>query len=160
MSRGESNYMQRHENQKLIQCRLTTASGMQQKRFIEFELFKLWQYMMQTKHAFEISDLAMCLWVSEKDYLIKKSLYDRSGDILNVDRLTVSIFDQRNGFSHITNRFARKEDTDQVKSILLSHVPKELADSADFSLDITPGRTIERGPISGLSEISLGLSND
>ena len=97
----------------------------------------------------------MCLWVSEKDYLIKKSLYDRSGDILNVDRLTVSIFDQRNGFSHITNRFARKEDTDQVKSILLSHVPKELADSADFSLDITPGRTIERGPISGLSEISL-----
>lgn len=116
--------------------------------------------MIQTKHGFEISGLRMSLWISEDDYLSKQSLYERSGDIVPVDKLTVSIFDQRNGFTHITHRFAHQDDTAQVKSILLSHVPEDLINSPDFSLEMTAGRTVERGPISGLSEISLGLSND
>jgi hypothetical protein len=148
------------ENQKLIRCQLKSPSGRLQTRFIEFELFKLWQYMIQTKHGFEISGLRMSLWISEDDYLSKQSLYERSGDIVPVDKLTVSIFDQRNGFTHITHRFAHQDDTAQVKSILLSHVPEDLINSPDFSLEMTAGRTVERGPISGLSEISLGLSND
>lgn len=152
--------MAHHENQKLIRCQLSSPSGTTQTRFIEFELFKLWQYMMQTKHGFDISDLTMSLWVSEQDYQSKQSLYDRSGDIISVDRLTVSIFDQRNGFTHVTHRFAHRDDTDQVKSILLSHVPEALIQSDDFTLEISQGRTIEKGPISGMSEISLGLSND
>ena len=152
--------MAQHENQKLIRCQLTSPGGNRQTRFIEFELFKLWQYMMQNKHGFDVSGLTMGLWVSEKDYLSKQSLYERSGDIISVDRLTVSIFDQRNGFTHVTHRFAHQDDSDQVKAILLSHVPETLINSDDFTLEVTPGRTIEKGPISGMSEISLGLSND
>ena len=115
---------------------------------------------MQTKHGFDISDLTMSIWVSEQDYQSKQSLYERSGDIISVDRLTVSIFDKRNGFTHVTHRFAHRDDTDQVNSILLSHVPEALIQSDDFTLEISQGRTIEKGPISGMSEISLGLSND
>ena len=68
------------DNQKLIRCHLARAESAQQTRFIEFELFKLWQYMMQTKYGFEVS--------------------------------------------------------------------------------VSEGRTVEKGQVSGLSEISLGLSND
>jgi hypothetical protein len=39
-------------------------------------------------------------------------------------------------------------------------VPDSLESSDNFTLTLTPGRAIERGAISGLSEISLGLSND
>jgi hypothetical protein len=77
-----------------------------------------------------------------------------------VDKITVSIFDQRNGSTHVTNRFALTNDTDQVKNILLPQVPKALANGEDLTSDILPGQAIEKGPISGLSEISLGLSND
>jgi len=152
--------MTQHANQKLIRCILTPSSGKPQSRFVEFELFKLWQYMMQSKHGMSVSDLAMCLWVSEHDFLAKQSLYERSGDILQVEKITVSIFDQRNGFTHTTNRFALQADSEQVKAVLLSHVPNELANSTDFDLTITNGRAVEKGAISGLSEISLGLSND
>jgi hypothetical protein len=152
--------MAQHENQKLIRCGLTPAEGRTQTRFVEFELFKLWQYMMQSKHGMHVSDLAMCLWVNEQDFLAKQSLYERSGNIEPVNKLTVSIFDERNGFTHITNRFALQSDTEQVKAVLLSHVPDSLESSDNFTLILTPGRAIERGAISGLSEISLGLSND
>jgi hypothetical protein len=152
--------MAQHENQKLNRCGLTPAEGRTQTRFVEFELFKLWQYMMQSKHGMHVSDLAMCLWVNEQDFLAKQSLYERSGNIEPVNKLTVSIFDERNGFTHITNRFALQSDTEQVKAVLLSHVPDSLESSDNFTLTLTPGRAIERGAISGLSEISLGLSND
>ena len=152
--------MAQHENQKLIRCKLTGTGGQAQTRLVEFELFKLWQFMMQSKHSFDVSDLTMCLWVNEADFKAKQNLYERSGELLAVDKITVSIFDQRNGFTHVTNRFALTDDTDHVKQILLSHVPKTLVDSKDFTLDIMAGQTIEKGPISGLSEISLGLSND
>ena len=56
------------DNQKLIRCHLDRAGTEQQTRFIEFELFKLWQYMMQTKHGFEVSDLTMCLWVPVDEF--------------------------------------------------------------------------------------------
>jgi hypothetical protein len=44
-----------HENQKLIRCKLTGTGGQTQTRLVEFELFKLWQFMMQSKHSFEVS---------------------------------------------------------------------------------------------------------
>jgi len=57
--------MAQHENQKLIRCKLTGAGGQAQTRLVEFELFKLWQFMMQSKHSFDVSELTMCLWVNE-----------------------------------------------------------------------------------------------
>jgi hypothetical protein len=127
---------------------------------VEFELFKLWQFMMQSKHSFDVSELTMSLWVNEADFKAKQNLYERSGDLMAVDTITVFIFDQRNGSTHVTNRFALTNDTDQVKNILLPHLPKALVDREDLTSDIMPGQTIEKGPISGLSEISHGLSND
>ena len=53
--------MAQHENQKLIRCKLTGAGGQAQTRLVEFELFKLWQFMMQSKHSFDLSELTMSL---------------------------------------------------------------------------------------------------
>ena len=83
------------DNQKLIQCHLARAGSAQQTRFIEFELFKLWQYMMQTKHGFEESDLTMCLWVPVDEFNTRAKLYERIGAVDEVTRLTSTIFDER-----------------------------------------------------------------
>jgi len=44
--------MAQHENQKLIRCKLTGAGGQAQTRLVEFELFKLWQFMMHKQTQF------------------------------------------------------------------------------------------------------------
>jgi hypothetical protein len=43
---------------------------------------------------------------------------------------------------------------------LLSHIPDSVTQSQHFELTVSEGRTVEKGQVSGLSEISLGLSND
>jgi len=148
------------DNQKLIRCQLSRDGGAIQTRFIEFELFKLWQYRIQSKHGFEVSDLTMCLWVPKDEFMSKVNLYERIGDVESVTRLTVTIFDERHGFTHVSHRYAPEDEAETVQNVLLSHVPESVSSSENFALSVTPGRTVVKGQVSGLSEISLGLSND
>ena len=148
------------DNQKLIRCQLSRDGGAIQTRFIEFELFKLWQYMIQTKHGFNVSDLTMCLWIPKAEFMSKMNLYERIGEIESVTRLTVTIFDERHGFTHVSHRYAPESEAETVKKVLLSHVPDTVSSGENFDLSVTAGRTVVKGQLSGLSEISLGLSND
>jgi hypothetical protein len=147
------------DNQKLIRCQLSRGGAIQ-TRFIEFELFKLWQYMIQSKHGFEVSDLTMCLWLTKDEFMSRVNLYERIGDVESVTRLTVTIFDERHGFTHVSHRYAPEAEAETVQNVLLSHVPESVSSSKNFALSVTEGRTVVKGQVSGLSEISLGLSND
>ena len=148
------------DSQKLIRCHVSSTGGVPSARFIEFEVFKLWQYMMTTKHNLDITDISLCLWVNEAEFKQKEELYMRSGGIESVHRIAVSIFDSNNGFSHETNRYALDQDVNKVKGLLQSHIPDNLAADGSFEIEIYPGKLIERGKISGLNEIVLGLSNE
>jgi hypothetical protein len=147
-------------SQKLIRCFLSSPGGSETVRFVEFELFKLWQYMMTTKHGFQISDMTLCLWVNEQQFQEKESLYSRSGEIQDVSRIVVSIYDKENGFTHVTNRYVPVEETDRMRGVLLTHAPTDLVNSNQFEIETFSGKIIEKNKVSGLSEISLGLSND
>jgi hypothetical protein len=72
----------------------------------------------------------------------------------------VTIFDERHGFTHVSHRYAPEDEAETVQNVLLSHVPESVSSSENFALSVTPGRTVVKGQVSGLSEISLGLSND
>ena len=146
--------------QKLIRCHLARAGSAQQNRFIEFELFKLWQHMMQTKHGFAVSDLTMCLWVPVDEFNTRAKLYERIGAVDEVTRLTITIFDERHGFTHVSHRYAEAAEANTVQGVLLSHIPDSVTQSQHFELTVSEGRTVEKGQVSGFSEISLGLSND
>ena len=116
-------------SQKLIRCLLSSPEGSETVRYIKFELFKLWQYMMITKHGFQISDMTLCLWVNEQQFQEKESLYSRSGEIQDVSRIVVSIYDKENGFTHIPNRYVPVEETERMRGELLTPAPTDLVTS-------------------------------
>ncbi len=148
------------DSQKLIRCNVSSVNGVPTVRFIEFEVFKLWQYMMLNKHKLTISDISLCLWVNEIEFKQKEELYTRSGEIESVHRIAVSIFDSKNGFSHVSSRYALDQDVNKVRGLLLSHIPDSFTVKKSFEVEIYPGKVIEKGKISGLNEIVLGLSNE
>ena len=85
----------------------------------------------------------------------KKGLYSRSGEIQDVSRSVVSIYDKENGFPHITNRYVPVEETQRMRGVLLTHAPTDLVNSNQFEIETLSGKIIEKNKVSGLSEISL-----
>jgi hypothetical protein len=47
-----------------------------------------------------------------------------------------------------------------MRGELLTPAPTELVNSNQFEIETLSGKIIEKNKVSGLSEISLGLSND
>ena len=111
--------------------------------------------MMITKHGFQISDMTLCLWVNEQQFQGKESLYSRSGEIQDVSRIVVPIYNKENGFTHITNRYIPVEETQRMRGVLLTHAPTDLVNSNQFEIETLSGKIIEKNKVSGLSEISL-----
>lgn len=145
---------------KLIRCNVSNQDGTGSTRYIEFDVFKFWQYMMGHKHGLKVTDLSLCLWVDNADYKQKEDIYVRSGTITSVSQIIVSIFDRKNGFSHTSSRFVPEKDVDKVREILMSHIPEDVAKSEDFEINTYAGKSIEKNKISRLDEIVLGLSCD
>lgn len=147
------------DSQKLMRCYVSGADGIPTVRFIEFEVFKLWYYMMTNKHGLSVSELSLCLWVNEDEFKQKEKLYARSGEVETVHRIVVSIFDRKNGFSHMTCRYVLDYDVNKVRSILLSHMPKNFVNKDSFEVETFPGKVIDKGKITNMNEIILGLSS-
>ena len=148
------------DSQKLIRCYVTNLDGIPTARFIEVEVFKLWRYMMTNKHGLSISRMSLCLWVNEEEFKQKEKLYTRSGEVETVHRIVISIFDSKNGFSHMTCRYALDQDVNKVKSILMSHMPGKFINRESLEIEAFPGRVIDKGKILSMDDIILGLSND
>ena len=145
-------------SQKLIRCVLRNQDNVATVRFIEYEVFNLWRYMMTHKYGFTISEMSLCMWISESQYIQKEDIYARSGEIEPVSRIVVSIFDSRNGFSHTTSRFTLESETDEIRSIIVSHIPDDIVSSEFVEIDTYPGVSIETSKISELDEVIMGLS--
>ena len=145
-------------SQKLIRCVLLNQDNVATVRFVEYEVFNLWRYMMTNKYGFTISEMSLCMWISEGQYIQKEDVYARSGDIEPVSRIVFTIFDPRNGFSHTTSRFVLEPETEEVRSILVSHIPDKILSSEFVEVDTYPGVSIETSKISELDEVILGLS--
>jgi hypothetical protein len=116
--------------------------------------------MITRKHGLTISELSLCLWVNEAEFKEKEELYTRGGVVEPVHRIVVSIFDNKNGFFHVTSRYVLDQDVNKVRGILLSHIPNKFDNEDSFEVETYPGKAIEKEKISDLNEIVLGLSNE
>ena len=145
-------------SQKLIRCVLLNKEGLASVRFIEYELFNLWRYMMIHKYGFKISEMSLCMWISEGQYLQKEEIYAHSGEIEAVTRIVVSVYDSRYGFSQDTSRFVLEHETTKVCEILKSHIPDDMVENNFVEIRGYPGVSIETSKISRLDEVVLGLS--
>ena len=128
--------------EKLIRCNVVNRYNEQSIRFIEFNNFKLWEYLMTNKHGIKIGNMSLCLWISDDEFKENESLYLRSGEVEPVNRVVLDLFNEEYGFSNAITRFVRDVETEQVIKILTSHIPTEIVDTDACQVDIYPGYSI------------------
>ena len=119
------------ETEKLIRCHVTNRYNEQTVRLIEFNNFKLWEYLMTNKHGARINNISLCLWISEAEFNEHENIYSRTGEAESVNRIIVDMYDEEYGFSNAITRFARESETEQVIGILKSHIPSDLCEDCE-----------------------------
>lgn len=130
------------ETEKLIRCDVINRYNEQSVRLIEFNHFKLWEYLMTNKHGAKITNISLCLWISEEEFLDHEDVYSRSGDVEPVTRIIVDLFDEEYGFSNAITRFVRESETEQVIKIISSHIPNSISDSDDCQIQTFKGYSV------------------
>ncbi len=148
------------ESQKLIRCRVSSQNQSQSTRYIELENFKMWEYMVTTKHALTVDrNLSLCLWVHEEEFQRNEDVYSRAGTISAVNRLLILINDERHGYYYSASRFVPSEDTEKVRKILLSHTQQKDENNDFPTIEVIPGYTIEQKTNEDSDPLVLGLSS-
>jgi len=125
-----------HESQKLIRCEVVNRYQESSVRFVEIGSFKLWEYLMTSKHALMVGDPRLCLWVVDEEYQANANVFDRAGDIEEVDRIVVELFDRENGF-RVVDEGGREVDPGQVGEVIIrgAHVMKEYWNRPEATAD-------------------------
>lgn len=147
------------ESQKLIRCRVSSKNTSQSVRYIELENYKMWEYMVTTKHGLVVdNDLSLCLWVHEEEYIRNEDVYSRAGSISPVNRLLILINDEKHGYYYSASRFVPSDETEKVRKILLSHTSPEQRDNEYTTIEVIPGYTIEQKSHADAEPLVLGLA--
>jgi len=147
------------ETTKLIRCHLVNTYKEQTVRLIEFENFRLWEYLMTNKHGAIINNISLTLWINEDNFKANEELYSRTGDAEEVNRIIVDLYDEEYGFTTAITRFVRSSETDQVKDILSSHIPKELSISNDCHIQVIKGFSITQPHHPSKRPMIMGLED-
>jgi len=145
------------DSKKLLRCLVINRYQETSIRFVEFDAFKLWEYLMNTKHGLKVSDPRLCLWVHEDEYGDHASVFERAGDVEPVNRIVVDLFDGEYGFSQTITRYARDTETPRVVEILRSHIPSALSASDDCNIDVIPGRVVQQSGYRADRGMLMGL---
>jgi hypothetical protein len=111
-----------HRPQKLVSCVTENAAGERRQRLVEFEKFRLWEYMMTHKHRLTVSDAVVCMWVDQAQFEARQALYIHESQVEAVNRIILSFYDETYGFSMVVSRFALSEDTDALIEVLKHHL--------------------------------------
>lgn len=145
------------ESQKLLRCLVVNRYQETSTRFVEFDAFKLWEYLMTTKHGLKITDPRLCLWVHEDEFGDHAAVFEHAGSVEPVNRIVVDLFDGEYGFSQTVTRYARDVETTQVVDILRSHMPTELSSSDSCNIDVIPGYVVQHSNYRAERGILMGL---
>ncbi len=147
------------DTQKLIRCTIVGRDSVPGVRFVELENFQLWRYMMEHRHGFRLTNLALGLWVNEEQFRQRQDLYARAGELEKVTKIALFIIDDIHHYCHSVIRYALAEDAAALGNILLSHLPEALRRSDRFAMDTYPGYCIEKQKTLDPNSFVLGLSS-
>ena len=146
-----------HESKKLVRCQIVNRYKESSIRFVELDAFKLWEYLMTTKHELQVGPPILCLWVDDDEYAQNASVFDRAGDVEEVNRIVVELFDSEYGFSQTSTRYARTAETEQVLQILRSHIPADICDTEECSIEVISGRVVQQFHPAASRNMLMGL---
>jgi len=130
------------DTEKLIRCNVLNRYKELSVRLIELSNYRLWEHLMTNRHEATVNDVKLCLWTNQKTYHDNESIYAHSNDIEEVNRIVVELYDDKYGFSNTIIRFATAAETEQVVSILRSHISTDHYSPEDCDIQIHPGFSI------------------
>ena len=102
------------DSRKLLRCLVINRYQRTSTRFVEFDAFKLWEYLMKTEHGRKVTDPRLCLWVHADEFGEHAAVFERADDVEQVNRIVVDLFDDAYGSSQTVTRDARDTGTPHV----------------------------------------------
>ncbi len=107
-------------SQKLVRCQVrrrgSTEAG--SPRYIPLEIFGLWEYMMQSRHGFEVLEPCASLWLDMEDS--PESAYSEN-QYERVTEVSAFVYSGRDEMFTRSCRYFASRQVQQLKPIFLSH---------------------------------------
>jgi len=131
-------------SQKLVRCniRRRAAEGGNTARFVPLEIFGLWEYLMSTKHEFEVVKPLASLWLDMEDSpeaAYTENQFDR------VTEVTAFVYSGRDEMFMRACRYFPTDECDKLKEIFLSHY-RATAGKLQTQVRERPGIWLHRDP--------------
>lgn len=107
-------------SQKLVRCQVRRGDSVaaETSRYIPLEIFGLWEYMMKSRHGFEILNPSASLWLDMEDS--PESAYSET-QFERVTEVTAFVYSGRDDMFTRCCRYFPSTDLDSLKPIFLSH---------------------------------------
>ncbi|HEY6865771.1 MAG TPA: hypothetical protein VI792_00845 [Candidatus Eisenbacteria bacterium] len=107
-------------SQKLVRCsiRRRDAPGADTARFVPLEIFGLWEYLMVTKHGFEIVEPRASLWLDMEDS--PEAAYSEK-QFERVTEVTAFVYSGRDEMFTRACRYFPTPECPKLKDIFLGH---------------------------------------
>jgi hypothetical protein len=107
-------------SQKLVRCvvRPRASRGDGSSRYVPLEIFGLWEYMMATKHGFEVIDPCASLWLDMEDS--PEAAYDEN-QYERVTEITAFVYSGRDSMFTRACRYFPTGECNRLRPIFLSH---------------------------------------
>ena len=107
-------------SQKLVRCeiRRRASADAGSPRYIPLEIYGLWEYLMSTKHDFEVLNTQASLWLDMEDSphaAYSEAQYER------VTEVTAFVYSGRDEMFTRVCRYFPSSECEAVKKIFLSH---------------------------------------
>ena len=146
------------DKEKLVRCRMVNPKGEGQTRFVELDNFKLWEYLVTHKHGMTVEDPTICLWVNDEHYNRARDLFEKSGEVTGVNRVTIERYDPNFKFCNLIHRYCLSEETDVLLERLKSHIGEESEAAGNWDARVTVGWVIEPNVGELIEPIALGIA--
>lgn len=144
---------------RLLRCSMENPAGNTSIRYVELEQFRLWAYMMESRHGIIVDDVQLSLWVTPEEFRDKFDLFIHSGQVEDVSRIAIGWFNPHHHYTLETTRYVPTKHYKTVKRILLSHIPESNKQSRMLSVDEHHGVCINQVIEDPGVELILGLSD-
>jgi hypothetical protein len=111
-------------SQKLVRCEIRRRGSRESgsPRFIPLEIYGLWEYLMSSKHDFEVVAPRASLWLDMEDS--PDAAYSEN-QFERVTEVTVFVYSGRDDMFTRVCRYFPSADCEVVKKIFLSHYDGE-----------------------------------
>lgn len=144
---------------RLIRCDVVNTAGRTGVRYVELEQFRLWEYMMRTRHKLEVRGIRVGLWLTSPEFRANAGTLLHGGAAEEVTQITISSFNSRHSYTLETVRYVPTDQFESVKEILLSHIADAGAERQHFDVCEHHGVCVSREIEDPEIELVLGLSD-